>query len=564
MGRAVATAIIVMVCTTAWGAPDPADLGESVKWRLLVDKVMHRAADATSAKWVVEETAAAGFNVYSPRLGYDDLEMIRDVTDWCAESDIYHMVWMRGTLAAPEGDAAAGRRAVWASGHEEQLWSPNSDEFWDWTTRHITEYARISAEKPHLLGVMLDYENYAPAEGVGFLYPYSYDDVILAAFAEAQGVELPDLALDERAPWLDEQDLREAFEQFQLAHWRDRCRQLREAVDAHNPDFRFLVYPGPGQPFTGEAAGVEWSTERAPVIFATPRTYGRITMFSPQTATIEANGGILTSLMAEAEALGVPFDYLGGIDPVVHGADPEFCGKNAAILAQHGDGYWVFYEGPTYDEDHPEYFEWFARANEAIEAENWEFALEPRVNPITWDLNPATLAAGLEAPEWTGETVQFPQAFFRGDYLLLVEAKAGEPIALQVQHNPLGRQWSKVFYVVHDPDGVRLAGGSIEERLSEITFTPEADGLHLMGVSAGDWGGAWRIVSANALLAVHWPERLHTNHGARRLYFRVPGDMDVGRAAVTGAVGVTSVRDGPAIMEGPVWPGAGRGAGPTG
>ena len=534
MLRKAAMLVAVFICVSAWSAPDPAEMGQSVKWRILVDKVMHKAADATSAQWVVEETADAGFNVYSPRLGYDDLEMVNQVTDWCSESDIYHMVWMRGTLAAPEGDEASGKRAVWANGHEELLWSPNSDEFWEWTNRYITEYARISAEKPSLLGVILDYENYAPGEGVGFLYPYSYDDIILGEFAEAQGIEIPDLALDERAPWLDEQGLREAFQQFQLAQWRERCRQLREAVDAYNPDFRFVVYPGPGQPFTGQAAGVEWSTERAPVIFATPRTYGRITLFSPQHATVKANGGILADLMIEADALGVPFDYVGGIDPVVHGADPEFCGKNAVILAEKGDGYWVFYEGPTYEDDHPEYFEWFRRANEAIEAENWEFAVQPRVNPITWDLNPATLAAGLEAPEWTGETVQFAPAFFRGDYLLLVQAKAGEPVTLQLQHNPLGKQWSQIFYVVHDPDGVRIAGDGIEERSAEITFTPEVDGLHLMGVSAGDWGGAWRIVSANAPLAIYWPESLHTFRGATRLYFRVPEGMDVVEVPVTG------------------------------
>ena len=208
MFRNTMICLAIVFATPVLAAPDAADLGETVKFRLVVDKVMHHAADATSAQWVVEETAAAGFNVYSPRLGYSDLQMVRDVTDWCAASDIYHMVWMRGTLAAPEADEAAGKRCVWANGHEELLWSPNSDEFWEWTARYITEYARISAEKPNLLGVILDYENYAPGEGVGFLYPYSYDDIILAEFAAAQGIDLPELALDARASWLGEQDLR--------------------------------------------------------------------------------------------------------------------------------------------------------------------------------------------------------------------------------------------------------------------------------------------------------------------------------------------------------------------
>ncbi len=535
MRRSASVGLAVILATCVFAAPEPGDLGETVKFRLLVDKVMHKAADATSAEWVVKETAEAGFNVYSPRLGYKNHEMVREVTDWCAASDIYHMVWMRGTLLAPEGEESAGKRCVWANGHQERLWSPNSDEFWDWTTRHIIEYARISGESPHLLGVILDYENYAPGEGVGFLYPYSYDDIILGKFAEAQKIDLPELALDERASWLDAQGLHEQFKQFQLAHWRERCRALREAVDAHNPDFRFVVYPGPGQPFTGQAAGIEWSTERAPVIFATPRTYGRITKFAPQPATIEANGGILSDLVAEAEALDVPFHYLGGIDPVVQGADPEFCGRNAAVLAERGDGYWVFYEGPTYEEDHPDYFRWFARANEAIEAEDWQFALRERETPVSWSLDPRVVSAGTVPPEWTGEVVQFPATFFRGDYLLLVNARVDEEVSLTLRLNALGRQWAKLFYVVHDPDGTRVAGGSIDDRTAQIRFTPAQDGLHLVGLSAGRWGGAWRVVSANAPVGVQWPERLHTIHGVTRLFFHVPEGMEAFSLGVSGS-----------------------------
>jgi hypothetical protein len=129
-------------------------------------------------------------------------------------------------------------------------------------------------------------------------------------------------------------------------------------------------------------------------------------------------------------------------------------------------------------------------------------------------------------PEWTGETVQFPSTFFRGDYLLLVNARAGEPVNLTLQLNPLGRDWAKLFYVVHDPDGTRLAGDSIAERTAEIGFTPQQSGLHLVGLSAGNWGGAWRVVTVNAPVGVQWPERLSTIHGARRLYFHVPADME--------------------------------------
>ncbi|MFP4250496.1 MAG: hypothetical protein ACLFU7_12605 [Armatimonadota bacterium] len=536
MLRATATCLGVLLAASAWGQPAASELGETVKLRVLVDKVMHRADEGTSAEWIVEETAAAGFNVYSPRLGYDDFAMVRDVTDWCAASDIYHMVWMRGTLLAPEGEASEGRRAVWANGHEERLWSPNSDEFWEWTGEHITEYARISAEKPNLLGVILDYESYAPGKGASFVYPYSYDDLILGMFAEAQGIELPELGLDERASWLEEQGLREAFEQFQLAHWRERCRALREAVDAHNPDFRFVIYPGPGQPFTGEAAAVEWATERAPVIFATHETYGRITKFAPQQATVAFNGTLLAGLIDEARALGVPFDYLGGIDPVVSGADPEFSGRNATVLSEVGDGYWVFYEGPTYEDDHPAYFEWFARANEAIESRNWQFAHEPRETPDQWGPDLTTVGAQVAAPEWTGERVEFPEAHLRGDGLLLVNARAGESVSIELLHRPLGKARSELFYAVRDPDGDQIAGEGLgKARSAEVRFTPRTDGLHLVGVSAGQWGGAWRVAASNAPVGIYWQERQAVIFGAERLFFHVPDELDTVELRLRGA-----------------------------
>ena len=56
-----------------------------------------------------------------------------------------------------------------------------------------------------LMGVFLDYENYAPGIRGGNLYELSYDDLILQRFARAQGLELPALALSARKTWLEEQ-----------------------------------------------------------------------------------------------------------------------------------------------------------------------------------------------------------------------------------------------------------------------------------------------------------------------------------------------------------------------
>lgn len=391
------------------GAQQPAraHMGRSVKLRILVDKVMQPEADWHTEEWMVAEAAAAGFNVWSPRLGNDDLVEVAQVSEWCRKQGIYHMPWMRGTLVAPEGEAAAGKRVVWASGSEQLLWSPNSDEFWEWTTRYIVEYARMAAADSTMLGVFLDYENYAPGTKGGNLYDLSYDDLILADYARSRDVEMPHLELADRRPWLEAQGLHEDFAEYQIAHWRQRCRALREAVDAHAPEFQFCIYPAPGTLFMTAATYPEWATAAAPLILADASIYGRPGLWSEHAAALEANRAMLSERMAWAcDEPGGPYMYAGGLDPVVDGADPEFSGRNAAMSSELTDGYWIFYEGPTYDGTHRDYFNWFTRANAAIEAGEWGFWREPRKTPDTFGLTelvaetnrPQLVVHGAKAP----------------------------------------------------------------------------------------------------------------------------------------------------------------------
>ncbi|MDA0335262.1 MAG: hypothetical protein O2782_08875 [bacterium] len=275
--RLALTAIFLLALAQPGEAQRPArsELGRSVKLRILVDKVMQPVADWHTEAWMVAEAAAAGFNVWSPRLGNDNLAEVSRVSTWCREQQIFHIPWMRGTLTAPEGPEADGKRVVWASGSEQPLWSPNSDELWDWLTERVVAYARMAAADNTLIGVFLDYENYAPGANGGDLYDLSYDDLILGAFAEARSIALPDLALADRKAWLEAEGLHEAFDTFQVEQWRQRCRQLRQAVDAIAPEFQFCIYPAPGTYFMTVATYPEWATQQAPLILADASIYGR-------------------------------------------------------------------------------------------------------------------------------------------------------------------------------------------------------------------------------------------------------------------------------------------------
>ncbi len=504
------------------------DLGRSEKLRILVDKVMMPEEDWHTKEWIVRETAEAGFNVFSPRLGNDDLVEVGQVTQWCDQYGIFHMPWMRGTLAAPDGPEADGKRVMWSNGAEQPLYSACSDEFWEWTQRYIVEYARMSAENEHIFGVFLDYENYASGAKMGNLYGITYEDVILQPFLVENDLELPDIEPGERKTWLEEQGMHEGFAQYQIDHWRARCKALREAVDEHDPTFQFCIYPAPGTPFMVEACYPEWSTDVAPAILADPWVYGRPSRFLPQAESLESNQRKLIGGMQIPEKAGIPFIYSGGIDPVVTGADPEFCGKNAVMISELTGGYWVFYEGPKYDEDHPEYFRWFAWANERITAGELQAWHEPRETEEGWALDVfARMDEDLELvmPEVTGETVEFPQVTFRNENLFLLAVKKGQVAEIVLENVPVGTYDSPMAWSLRNEKLEKIDSGMTPANEGgTIQFTPESDGVYMLGASAGRRG--YRITSANVPVGLHASAGLAMIYAAERMYVHVPEGVD--------------------------------------
>jgi hypothetical protein len=513
--------LLVGGCSAQGITPDR--FGDDVKIKILVDKVMQPEAGWHTEQWMVQETVDAGFNVLSPRRP-NDLDEVRDVTTWCAEAGILHIPWMRGTLnVAPEDEAATGRRMVWANGLEDDLWSPNSDELWDWMTDLIVSYAQISVEQPALFGVFLDYENYAKGSNC---YDLSYDDIIMGMFAEDQGIELPELELAQRATWIEEQGLSDEFEAFQVAHWRERCRALREAVDAVNRSFQFCIYPAPGTKFMIEAAFPEWTSEEAPVIFADAVTYGRQAAFLPQSAALEQNRRLLAANMATIEAMGLPFLYTGGIDPIVSGADPEFSGNNALMISEITDGYWIFYEGPTYDTTHPEYFRWFAWANAAMDAGEFAKQHEPRETPDPWAF--ATLGPDDDlgfGPDESciGQEYELPEVRLRGRNMLMFLAKAGQTV--EIEANPIGVGASEIdiAWEVRDLSWEIVSEGTIPFGApGTISFSVPADGVY--GLLGNSGRSAWALTRTNVPVGIYAGRTTHFLGGPSTLYFSVPED----------------------------------------
>ncbi len=532
------------------------DLGRTTKLKIFVDKVIG-AGGQGGLGWgeqAVIEAAEAGFNVFSPRIGGDDMEKVHQMTRWCRQHGMYHVPWMRGTLACPEGPEADGKRVVWSNGAEQDIWSVNSEEFWQWTTDLILRYAQLSVELPDLIGVFLDYENYATGPSGGWmLYGLMYDDIIMNSFAEVKELELPELALAERAPWLEDNGLSDSFREFQVASWRERCKDLREAVDALNPSFQIFMYPSVGSLFMQEAAYPEWGTEAAPVVIGTPHTYGRPGAYLPQADALEANREMVMREIAVPTDLGVNFLYTGGIDPVVRGADPEFSGKNALMMSEIGAGYWVFYEGPIYTEPpHAEYMRWFKWANEAMDEGRFEAWHEPRETAESWVAqllgSLGENRAELVLPEVTGEVVEFERIVLRFDNILIVAAKAGQPVEIVMYHHPLGAQPMPLRWEVRNSQLESIGVGEVAlGSQGSITFTPEADGVFIIPLTAG--GSAYRLVSSNApvgLSAAGGAHLIFANDEDRArkvpLHFYVPDGLDEFNVSIVGQGGAETVR----------------------
>ncbi len=509
------------------------------KMRILVDKTFMHFQDEIITRDQVQEVAESGFTVFVPRRGGSDLEFLRKVAGWAQEDGLSFMPWMRGTY--PAGD---GPRMVWADGTVTPICSPTSDRFWNWTEKYITAYARLSTEIPSVIGVFLDYEIYAHPKK-GNAYALSYDLPILRAFAAEEGIDLPELAPEERAKWLRKQGLHERFADFQVARWRARCRELRKEVDRINPEFRFCVYPAPGTRFIQEAIYPEWATEKAPLILADASTYGRRAAI-PHKQALQANRTIYRKRMKAVENYGIPFDYVGGLDPVVEGADPEFCGKSAVMISDVSDGYWVFYEGPMRESlqdtrsyftpgpaDHEAYWHWFTWANTNIARGNFDAQNEPRETPDTVGptVGPPLEPVYPEGAPQTEDLLKRRPTRLRGWGCYYVKAKKGQSINLRMRGEQLGDYQDVPVYKLVGPDEKELRSGELPlHKVTSTSVEAQKSGTYTLFIYSRSnafstaIGAPHQVIASREYPAGTGP--VHICGFARRLYFYVPSETE--------------------------------------
>lgn len=537
-GVAIALTIGLAVCAVAqetWEARR-AELGSPQQpYRILVDKVLMFANDWVMTPEHVAEIRAAGFNVVVPRIGADDNTRVERVARMAEDQGMFYMPWIRGTVVE-KGDPTL--RVTDAGGRHGELGSPNAEALWAYWRDRILFYAELSRDVPSVMGVFMDFENYDSSRvGGGMCYALSYDEPVLKAFADAQGLSLPDPLPADRAAWLEAQGVTAAFEQFQVDLWRTRARDLRRAVDELNPRFQFVVYPASHSLFIREVAWSEWHTEQAPLVMAEVDTYWR-RQYELEDALAHIRD-VLTKRRAELDEVNPDIRYMAGLDPAVSGANPEFEAKSAVIGAELTNGYWVFYEGPKYDGNHKDYFAWYKRANDDIARRDFSLAQQPAETPNPFDealADAARAVAGATLAPFSSDPIPdelLQQAFThrpKATYQVLLkqgERLQGELVALQHAYITDGSA-----AVVVSPSGEMLASvrADIGQPAAIDVLAPE-DGVYGIAVTCGRGKGQLRLSNRYVCLAGpkltlvgnQPPAYLAPNPGATDIALRVAG-----------------------------------------
>ncbi|MBN2643426.1 MAG: hypothetical protein JXR78_17375 [Victivallales bacterium] len=143
--------------------------GSGKKLAVVVDKVLAASNSYDVEDWMVQEFFEAGFDIYLAREFSNklkppktDLEQLEELADWCEAKKMKTLMWMRATLKTELTEPDSAGKRYLPGTNEISIWSPNSQQLWDYLEENIIDYATLSKTSPGLLGVFLDFEDYSP------------------------------------------------------------------------------------------------------------------------------------------------------------------------------------------------------------------------------------------------------------------------------------------------------------------------------------------------------------------------------------------------------------------
>ncbi|MAE68155.1 MAG: hypothetical protein CMJ18_28225 [Phycisphaeraceae bacterium] len=310
--------------------------------------------------------AQAGFNVMIPYIGLRDHELIAGKA---GAFDLKSIARTRAP-AYPREDFHEPY-FVWPSGIRTPLMCPFSEAFWNEIIfPQVLDLAEVSTKVP-LVGMELDFEIYGikGPDKFAHIYCHCYCDTCWSAMRK-QHHAVPEKDVKARRSWLINQRKLGEYKVLQDRRLVELADALRQAVDTINPDVQFMLLAWDSGHFL-ELIAKSLGTERAPVILATERTYGRGRTPQASHAALANHRGHCLRGLAESRRMGLHSLYVPGVMPGHQKADPAFCRANAEIMSSVSDGYWVFFQQVEKPSTVGQNLEQFRRANARIVSEPW-------------------------------------------------------------------------------------------------------------------------------------------------------------------------------------------------
>jgi len=511
-----------------------APFGSTEKVSVLVDKVMAASTDYALAEWMVQAVKDAGFSTYAPR--FYNSPGVGTVADWCAARDMKLLYWTRGTVNVSLTNPLYYGKRYWLTIGEVGGLSPNSDELWDYLWNELIPIAELSVTHPAIQGAFLDFESYFIL-GTTYRHAYfiSYDDVITDQYEAARGVTLPVNPADRHA-WLVANNRYDDFVAFQLENWRERCRQLRAAIDAINPQFQIYVYPFGNQSttrppfFYGNNAPVATlSTPQAPVVLADYQCYFDYTVIHDTDTLMPEVRADMDRTDILAEEIDTPCMLVSGFDPCML-KNPEFLARAPIANAERWAGHWVFYENFQYpSNEHTQVMNWLSWSNAKIAAQDYAAADEPYASSCSWDTlwNP-TGAVPAASCQFSNVNNVFSTCNVRWTVPMAITCQSGVSTTLQLDLRKVGTSYTLPYVwelrSLSDIDTKVDQGTiSLNATTGTISFAPQVTGTYFLVLALGN--NAASIAQADARLAFYAAKPVDFFLNTTPLYINVPAGV---------------------------------------
>jgi len=120
---------------------------------------------------------------------------------------------------------------------------------------------------------------------------------------------------------------------------------------------------------------------------------------------------------------------------------------------------------------------------------------------------------------------KLPRVLLRGTNVLVVAGQAGQPTEITLGFHAVNNGKGPIVWQALDRDGNDLASGvGPKSGDAKLVVPPQRERIFFVLASAGR--SCWQVTGANCPVGLYAGTDLHTMHGAKQLFFRVPEGVE--------------------------------------